>query len=56
MLFALERINRIMSYVEKSDIDNREEAELYSMIQTSKMVVESALDQKENIGAHYVED
>ncbi|MCL2775470.1 MAG: L-aspartate oxidase [Oscillospiraceae bacterium] len=56
MLFALERIDRIMSYIDKTDIDNFEEAELYNMVQTAKMVTESALDQKENIGAHYVED
>jgi len=56
MLFALERINKIMEYIDKTDIESKEEAEFYSMVQTAKMVVESALDRKENIGAHFVED
>jgi len=56
MLYALERVNRIMDYIEKSDIESPEGAEFYSMVQTAKMVVESALERKENIGAHYVED
>ena len=56
MLFALERVNKIMDYIDKTDIDGREEAEFYSMVQTSKMVVESALERKDNIGAHFVEE
>jgi L-aspartate oxidase len=56
MLFALERVNRIMDYIENTDIESAEGAEFYSMVQTAKMVVESALDRKENIGAHYVEE
>jgi L-aspartate oxidase len=56
MLHGLERINRIMDYVEKTDIAARDGIEIYNMAQTAKMVVESALAQKENIGAHYVED
>ena len=56
MLFALERVNKIMDYIDKTDIDSREGSEMYSMAQTAKMVVWSALEQKENIGAHFVED
>jgi aspartate oxidase len=33
----------------------REESELYGMAQAAGMIVESALERKENIGAHYVE-
>ena len=55
MLFALERVNKIMDYIDKTDINSREEAEFYSMVQTAKMVVESALERKDNIGAHFVE-
>jgi aspartate oxidase len=56
MLFALERVNKIMDYIDKTDIDSREEAQFYSMVQTAKMVVESALERKDNIGAHFVEE
>ena len=56
MLFALERVNRIMDYIDKSDIETPEGAEFYSLAQTAKMVVESALERKDNIGAHYVEE
>jgi len=56
MLFALERINKIMDYIDKTDIENSQEAEFYSMVQTAKMVVESALERKDNIGAHFVEE
>jgi L-aspartate oxidase len=55
MLFALERVNRIMDYIDKTDIKTLEGAEFYNMAQTAKTVVESALERKENIGAHYVE-
>ena len=56
MLFGLERINKIMDYIDQTDIENGEQTLLYSMVQTAKMVVESALERKENIGAHFVED
>jgi len=56
LLYALERIGRIIDYLDGSDIRAHEEAELYNMAHTARMVVESALDRKENIGAHYVEE
>ena len=56
MLHGLERINRIMEYMDKTDISSRNGIEVYNMAQTAKMVVESALEQKDNIGAHFVED
>ena len=56
MLHGLERINRIMEYIDKTDIASRDGIEVYNMAQTAKMVVESALEQKENIGAHFVEN
>ena len=56
MLFALERVNRIMDYVDKTDINTLEGAEFYNMVQTAKTIVESALERKDNIGAHYVEN
>ena len=55
MLYALERINRIMGYIDKTDIISRDGVEIYNMAQIAKMVVESALEQKDNIGAHFVE-
>ncbi|GHU36537.1 L-aspartate oxidase [Clostridia bacterium] len=55
LLFALERISRILDFLDKTGIKTREAVELFSMTQTAKMVVESALAQSENIGAHYVE-
>ena len=55
MLFAIERVNRIMDYIDKTDIDTVECFELYSIVQTAKMILESALNRKENIGAHFVE-
>jgi len=56
MLYALERINRIVGTIEKMDISSKEGAELCNMAQTAKMVVESALGQKDNVGAHFVEN
>jgi L-aspartate oxidase len=56
LLFAIERIGRIIDFLDRSDIYNREESELYNMAQVAGMIVESALERKENIGAHYVED
>jgi len=56
MLLALERVNKIMEYADSTDISNVEYAEFYSLVQTAKLVVEAALEQKENIGAHFVED
>ncbi|MCL1793058.1 MAG: L-aspartate oxidase [Oscillospiraceae bacterium] len=56
MLYALERINKIMGYIDKTDISSQNGAEIYNMAQTAQMVVESALEQKENIGAHFVEE
>ena len=56
MLHALERLNRIIEYMDKTDIASRDGAEAYNMAQTAKLVVESALEQKENIGAHFVEE
>jgi aspartate oxidase len=56
LLYALERIGRVLDFLDRSDIETREQAELYSMTQVAKMVVESALDRKDNIGAHYVEE
>jgi len=56
LLYALERIGRIIEFLDSGDICNHEEAELYNMAHTARMVVESALDRKENIGAHYVEE
>ncbi|MCL2158206.1 MAG: FAD-binding protein, partial [Oscillospiraceae bacterium] len=55
MLFALERLGKILDYIENTDIDGREGAEIYNMAQSAKLVVEAALAQKENIGAHYVD-
>jgi len=55
LLFALERINRIMEYIDKTDIYTVEGLELYSVTQIARMIIESALDRKENIGAHFVE-
>ena len=56
LLYAIERIGRIADFLDGSDISAPEEAELYNMAQVAQMVVASALDRKENIGAHYVED
>jgi L-aspartate oxidase len=56
LLYALERIGRVLDFLDRSDIETREQAELYSMTQVARMVVESALDRKDNIGAHYVEE
>ena len=55
LLFALERINRIMEYIDKTDISTVECFELYSVVQVAAMILESALYRKENIGAHFVE-
>ncbi|MCL2095325.1 MAG: L-aspartate oxidase [Oscillospiraceae bacterium] len=56
LLFALERINRIMDYADETDIETFGGAEFYNMTQTAKLVVESALERKESAGAHYIED
>ena len=56
LLYALERIGRIADFLDENDITTLEEAELYNMTQVAKMVVEAALDRKNNIGAHYVEE
>ena len=56
LLYALERIGRITDFLDESDINTLEEAELYNMAQVAKMIIESALDRKNNIGAHYVEE
>lgn len=56
LLHALERLGRIMDFIDSADICDNETLELYNMTQTSLMVVESALSRKNNIGAHYVED
>ena len=56
MLFTLDRINKIMEYIDSTDIESKEGAEFYSMVQSAKMVVESALERKDNIGAHYIEE
>lgn len=56
LLFAQERINKIAGYLETMDHRAKDSAELYNMTHTAKMVVESALMRKENVGAHYIEE
>ena len=56
---ALRRVNLIENEVEltwESSIPSRPLIELRNMVQISKIIIESALKRKENLGLHYNED